>query len=446
LIVEGLAEFYLWLWPGLLLISLVIYTTRAAYGVGLISLYLALTAMQYWPGALVQLTPGITKHQLAHSTTGFVLMTNSLLITVVIALLTQQILTNARPRNSAGADKWSSQEVWMLFIVGFVLYYFSGFLTAIPTISGMISTLSQLMIVAPMFGLHLALKQGNYSSALGFMAVTFLQPLLTLSTAGFLGFGSAFLICVLVFASVRLRLRFSLLFLLPVAIYIGLSVGVTYFRDRAQLRMKLVDETAVTEDVSIRNTFQNFEWVDVDNQEHRFAMDDRLNQSWIVGATDERMASGAFAGFGGQTLVEALIGLVPRIIWPDKPITVGSGTLVTQMTGEVFGEGTSVGTGPIAETLANFGRFGLWVYSLLFGIVLGSLDWLARRALDRDDLVRFALVMMPALALMNVLGSYFALVSAFVLSFFGAIAILLVVQTIRARRARREPELQLLTA
>src|SRR5207249_1516081 len=117
---------------------------------------------------------------------------------------------------------------------------------------------------------------------------------------------------------------------------IGLSVFVTYMRDRGEIRDTVWGGKSMQVRVSqLQKTASAFEWFDISNTEHLAQIDRRLNQSYLAGLAVTRLSdSGEYVH--GKTLWEALIALVPRAIWPDKPIEAGSGSMVSEYTGLTF--------------------------------------------------------------------------------------------------------------
>ena len=94
---------------------------------------------------------------------------------------------------------------------------------------------------------------------------------------------------------------------------------------------------------------------------HLFALDQRLNQNYLVGMGVMRHREGEAELLYGATV--PFWALIPRAIWPDKPAVGGGGDLVSQFTGIKFAEGTSVGVGQVLEFYMNFGMPGVlcWV-------------------------------------------------------------------------------------
>ena len=75
----------------------------------------------------------------------------------------------------------------------------------------------------------------------------------------------------------------------------------------------------------------------------------------------------------GRTYLAGLTNFVPRRIWPDKP--VGAGPILKNFIyphSYVIGESgnSSLTTGFYTELMMNFGLFGIFVFSILYGIFL----------------------------------------------------------------------------
>src|SRR4051812_46235184 len=95
-----------------------------------------------------------------------------------------------------------------------------------------------------------------------------------------------------------------------------------------------------------------------------------MNQDFLIGLAMENLEAGRVPFANGRTIADAVLGLVPRAIWPDKPIAAGSGDLVSVYTGLNFPEWTSVGIGQVMECYVNFGTPGLVFGFILIGALL----------------------------------------------------------------------------
>jgi hypothetical protein len=149
---------------------------------------------------------------------------------------------------------------------------------------------------------------------------------------------------------------------------------------------------------------QNLEWFSPLNDDHARRIDARLNQDFLVGRSVEFLSGGDnFAN--GETIRDALLAVIPRALWPDKPVTAGSGNLVSRFTGIQFAQGTSVGIGQVMEWYVNFGTAGVVGWFLLVGAVLGFVDREAGRYLNNGNWQAFSIWYLPALGLLNIGGS-----------------------------------------
>ena len=125
----------------------------------------------------------------------------------------------------------------------------------------------------------------------------------------------------------------------------------------------------------------------------------------------------------GETFWQALIALIPRALWPDKPGVAGSGNLVSEYTGIQFAAGTSVGIGQVMEFYINFGTFGVVFGFIIFGLVVTICDTCAGERLASGDLYGFVLWYMPGLSMLQVGGSLAEITSSVAASVFVALMV-----------------------
>jgi hypothetical protein len=149
-----------------------------------------------------------------------------------------------------------------------------------------------------------------------------------------------------------------------------------------------------------------FQAFDPDNKAHMEAIDLRLNQNILVGRAVHVLEAGRTDYANGETLWSAIIAVIPRALWPDKPVYAGSAGLVTRFTGMEFARGTSVGIGQVMELYVNFGAGGVLVGYVLLGMLLGWLDLRAGAALAASNWKQFALAFMVGLAFLQVGGNF----------------------------------------
>jgi thiamine transporter ThiT len=86
--------------------------------------------------------------------------------------------------------------------------------------------------------------------------------------------------------------------------------------------------------------------------------------------------------------------------------------LVTQFTGVIFEEGTSVGTGNVLELYMNFGMAGVVAGFALLGFILMRLDQGVMRALATGNIHGMLQRALPGLALLHPLESFLEMLVA----------------------------------
>ena len=99
--------------------------------------------------------------------------------------------------------------------------------------------------------------------------VSLAYPLLTVITQGFLGFGIFSTILVFCFVAGFYRPRWRLLVLGLAAGYLGLSVYVTYMRDRGEIRDSVWGGESYGSRIDqLKSTFSQAEFFSINNDEH----------------------------------------------------------------------------------------------------------------------------------------------------------------------------------
>jgi hypothetical protein len=182
----------------------------------------------------------------------------------------------------------------------------------------------------------------------------------------------------------------------------------------------------------LEQTVREAEWFDLHNTDHLDRIEKRLNQDSLIGAGVSYLKLNPNEFAGGETLWGAAVAVIPRALWPDKPVVGGSGDLVSRFTGMKFSDNTSVGIGQVMEFYVNFATAGVIVGFLIIGALIVSADRLALRALKRRDALGFTLWFLPGLSLLQVGGSFSEITST-------AAAALLVALVLRHWSSRFAP-------
>jgi hypothetical protein len=268
-----------------------------------------------------------------------------------------------------------------------------------------LSSGQQLIVTGLALGCWQAWRKRDFRALACWLGLTLGLPFATVVSLGYLGYGTVAALTVLIFLSGFVKNRAAVVAIAVLVGYVGLSAYVTYMRDRSHIRQTVWGGESLRVRIDeVGNTFKDFEWFDPSNTEQLSVIDGRFNQSFLTGLAVDRLSTGGVDYARGATLWDAVLMLIPRAIWPDKPIEAGSGNLVSQYTGLHFDKETSVGIGQVLEFYINFGTVGVVVGFLLMGILVTLCDLAAADRLALNDLHGFVLWYLPGISLLQVGG------------------------------------------
>jgi len=286
--------------------------------------------------------------------------------------------------------------------IGLITYFLLGpILWKIPTIATFVQSAWNLLITSLCLLCWKAWIEKKPFLIFVYMALALLFPFFTSFNSGFLNYGVRALMAVLFFVTGFFKPRWFVVVMVIVSVYLGLSLCETYFRDRNELRENIwYGQQSTSERIGrVLWTLSNFEFLDLTNQKHLDRIDARLNQNDFVGKSVIYLGNDRETFAHGSTFTDAIIALVPRIVWPDKPVYAGSGNLVTRYTGQILSETTAWGVGYVMEFYINFGTCGVVIGFLILGILIRIFDFKAARRLVRGDWQGFTLWFLPACGL-----------------------------------------------
>ena len=396
-----------------------------AASVGLVVAYLVNLWMIHWVAPALYLMPGHDYYDLEIVELG---LAQSMYAVVAftfgsIGLAPWLISLGVLPR-----PRWSpevSKKLPRAYLAAGILAYvsLSTAFGALPSATAIFSTGQQLIVAGLGLAIWYAMATHNLKEAYFWVACTLLMPFITIITRGFIGYGAAATFSVLIFASNFVRTRFVVLLAGAFFTYVGLSVFVTYARDRGEIREVVWGGQSFRDRVErVGETAKAFEWFDPENKVHRNNIDIRLNQSYLVGRAVSRMEDlGGYAH--GSTFWEAFVALIPRVLWPDKPMAAGSGNMVSEYTGLQFAVGTSVGVGQVLEFYINFATAGVIFGFIFMGAVIAILDTLAAQCIAANDLYGFVLWYLPGLSMLQVGGALAEITTSAAASVIVALAV-----------------------
>ena len=407
---SGETEIFFWalIWVAGVSIVLIKTSKKTTAGSGLVLAYLFNFWLLHWPGAVAYLSSSSTALDLNIVESGFRLSSFGMISFVVgNVFLAPKIVAKLKLREPKAAPAVSDMKAAKTFIVVGLLFYglMGSALFVLPTIRSLISSGWQFVVVGVALMMWKAWHEKKLKRIWFILALCLALPMFTLITQGYISYGVTGVLAIFAFTVMFYRPRAKLVLVGLLVGYLGFSFYVGYMRERTTIR----EAVWGGQDYSVRagrvlSIFTSFELFNPLDSDHLQRIDDRLNQNALVGASMNFMDTGFTEFAHGTTLLEAVQALVPRLLWPDKPVTAGSTDLVSKYTGMSFGEGTSVGIGQVLEFYVNFGIIGVIVGFLIFGVVVTVIDQIAIHHLANGNWKTFTLWYLPGLTLLQAGG------------------------------------------
>ena len=301
---------------------------------------------------------------------------------------------------------------WRYCLIGGGLLTVVAYLVNIPSIGAVLKSGGPIWMLGAMLALRSANQRRDRAKAMRWLAVLAIYPLLILMLTGYMSYGSVAVIIVLTGVAAIGRSGYRVAVTYAACFAVGISIFLGYFENRNEIRAAVWGgaDTNARIAVSLR-ALSDIKLFNPRNPDHLEAFDQRLNQNYFVGLAARRISNGEVSYLYGNSLWEGVQALVPRALWPDKPVEAGSPKIVSQMTGLTLAEGTSFGVGNVMEFHINFGIPGLIIGFLVLGYAMGRLDRRAAEADIKGDLGGAFLFFLPAIALIQPNGSIVEMMS-----------------------------------
>jgi hypothetical protein len=403
---NGNLPLILTVWMLVILAMMITRKHKGNAGVGLVLTFVLNLWLMHWAASLIYLFPWYNGPYRESTTLGTEMSLYAVMAFAFGSLAVAPLVLDVGivPRAN-GIHQPDSRLPKAYLAVGGIFYVLlSTKFGSLPTLNSIIAAGQELTVIGLGLCCWQAWKKRDYKQLTFWLGMSLLPPLLTIVTRGFIGYGAGATLSVLIFLSNFVRTRSKVFVAGALLGYLGISVYVTYMRDRREIRNSVWGGQSYSDRFDrLSQTASDFEWFDPANQQHLARVDKRLNQSYLVGIAMARLnETGDFAN--GETLFDALLSLVPRALWPEKPITAGSGNLVSRFTGINYAAGTSIGIGQVMEFYVNFGTTGVLIGFILFGVIITLLDILATERLANGDLHGFVLFYLPGLGFLQVGG------------------------------------------
>jgi len=284
-----------------------------------------------------------------------------------------------------------------------VTFLIRPFVVRIPSLGAAVDNGARIWVLAVIFGVGFCFLRRNWTGFLVWAAVMLLYPVAGLLGSGFLSYGSTTTILSCGFLVIAVEKTWRLWAGVLVISIAGMGLFVSYFTIRDDIRDAVWGGAKMEERFEESGRIlREFEGFDLNDREHLEAVNVRLNQNVFVGMAASRLERGIVDYYGGRTIWEGLLSLIPRALWAGKPVYGGSPDIINEMTDFVVNEKTtSFGVGNVMEFYINFGLPSLIGGFVLLGLVLGKLDRGAASAFLDRNYARLIVLTLPAFAIIR---------------------------------------------
>jgi hypothetical protein len=387
---------------------LVWHSRLGGVSLGLPIAYLFSMLLQHLPGGIAHLVGGYFFADSLPTQIGLRFTTIGTVSFVAGVVLAQRFIgvrrgkSDTRGRHHGGTSRFA---VFCL-VGGWCTVCAAALIHGIPSLGAAVDQAGAVWMLGVLIGLLGAVRQRRHGRILLWLAALSVYPLAVLVNGGFLSFGSTSVFVVMSALLVRLKSQiraYTGVALFSLFCFLGF---LSYFQNRNAIRevtwggggleQRLARSASIITDIR---------WFDSHNTDQLTALDERLNQNSFAGMAAQRIESGQTVFLHGRSVWEGLQALVPRVLWPDKPIFAGSSQLIREMTGFEVNENTSYGVGQVMEFYINFGVPSLVVGFLLFGFAYGWIDKNAAAALQAGEFGRAFIWFLPGIGMNAPLSS-----------------------------------------
>lgn len=381
-------------------------------GSGFTVIYLANLSLIHFFGALIYVLPWYGFRDIDTTLKGFRVASygmvafsigNLILAPYLFRLINIRVSNNLKSGNTEPLQNLPKIYVLIGIISYFILFSIIG---QRPTFRAIVSVGQQLMVVGICLGCWKAWVEKNKRELLVYLILSISFPFITIIIQGFIGYGTVMTLAILLFIARLVQPKWKVLITGFLLVYLALTFYQSYMRDRKELRTVIWGKAPVIERIEeLSTTLWNTEWFNPFNKEHLIRIDNRLNQNFLVGKSIDYLEKWEMDYAYGKTLWESMIALIPRIIWPEKPVYAGSPGIVSKYTGMRFTRDTSVGVGQVMEFYINFGTICVIIGFLILGIIIAIIDTMSGYHLLKGSSPKFALWILPGLGFLQVGGS-----------------------------------------
>jgi hypothetical protein len=271
---------------------------------------------------------------------------------------------------------------WWLIGIGLACLPIVVFAQQLPTVGAILGQTAALVDTGMvMLCLHAAYG-GRWSPLIFASLLYIVKNIIFASISGHAGafFTNAMvMLCIAIFA-VRIRAIY-IPFMLVIAILLFIPASY-WLAGRGQLRTAIGEQAGTMERLSLTiDIFLNPKTTEDMSLVYYYRT--RGDFSGLMAAA--MVHTPEYQPFGyGESYLDIVIAIIPRVFWEDKPYRLGGAEFVSKYTGIQFGPNTSVGMNYLFEMYVNFGHVGVGFGMLLLGLGLAWMESLYYRRGVRD--------------------------------------------------------------
>ena len=387
---------------------LVWHSRLVGISLGLPIAYLFSMLFQHLPGAFAHLMDGDFFADSSSTQIGLRLTAIGTVCFVTGVVLAQRVIGGPPGRSDTRWLQRSGTSRFALFCLwgGWLAVVLTTYLHHIPSFGAAIEKAGGLWILGVLIGFVSSVQQRRYDRSLLWLAALSVYPLRVLLWGGYLSFGSTSVFVVMSALLVMLKSHVRAYAGMVLFTVFCFLTFLSYFSNRTDMRGAMEAGAPLQERAARSGTIiTDLDWFSSKNRDQLLSLDMRLNQCRFEGMAAQNIESGRVGFLHGGSVWEGLQGMVPRVLWPEKPIFAGSSRLMREMAGVDVNENTTYGAGLVMEFYVNFGVPSLVVGFLLFGLAYGWIDENAAAALQGGRFERAILWFLLGVAMNEPLGT-----------------------------------------
>src|SRR5262249_39764299 len=230
------------------LVGFVFLVVDRRRGIGALTLsYFLALSLGHVPGLLAYLDPTFLVDAGEPTKIGFDATLIAIMAFIVGALAARIVphrTINVKSYQSATSAELFSRLSWRVLTMGIIAYFVllpvSAFL---PSLTAVASAFGSLLILGFWLRLYGTVNARDDRRTFLTLMMLPLLPLAPLTTGGFLGYGTVWILSILSFLFVIARRRIWFYLSAPLIAFLGLSLFVTYFYQREEIREVVWDQT-----------------------------------------------------------------------------------------------------------------------------------------------------------------------------------------------------------